>query len=62
MPAMLAPWEAPSEESLTIRHDHGSAYMSGHVHRELTFLGMTISPSFVRKPEYNGGRNASPAR
>jgi transposase InsO family protein len=39
---------------LAIRHDHGSAYMSENFQRELTFLGMTGSPSFVREPEGNG--------
>jgi transposase InsO family protein len=39
---------------LTIRHDHGSAYMSDDFQRELKFLGMTSLPSFVREPEGNG--------
>jgi transposase InsO family protein len=39
---------------LAIRHDHGSAYMSDDFQRELGFLGMTSSPSFVREPEGNG--------
>ena len=39
---------------LAIRHDHGSAYMSDDFQRELAFLGMTSSPSFVREPEGNG--------
>jgi transposase InsO family protein len=39
---------------LAIRHDHGSAYMSDDFQRELTFLGMRSSPSFVREPEGNG--------
>jgi putative transposase len=39
---------------LAIRHDHGSAYMSDDFQRELTFLGMVSSPSFVREPEGNG--------
>jgi transposase InsO family protein len=39
---------------LTIRHDHGSAYMSDDLRREPTFLGMASSPSFVREPEGNG--------
>jgi putative transposase len=41
-------------EGLAIRHDHGSAYMSDDFQRELTFLGMESSPSFVREPEGNG--------
>jgi transposase InsO family protein len=39
---------------LTIRHDHGSASMSDDFQQELTFRGMTSSPSFVREPEGNG--------
>src|SRR3954463_10418901 len=39
---------------LSIRHDHGSAYMSDDFQGELAFLGMTSSPSFVREPEGNG--------
>jgi len=39
---------------LTIRHDHGSAYRSDDFQRELNFLGMEGSPSFVREPEGNG--------
>lgn len=39
---------------LTIRHDHGSAYMSDDFQKELEFLGMVSSPSFVREPEGNG--------
>lgn len=39
---------------LSIRHDHGSAYMSDHFQQELAFLGMGSSPSFVREPEGNG--------
>ena len=41
-------------QGLAIRHDHGSAYMSDDFQRELTFLGMESSPSFVREPEGNG--------
>lgn len=39
---------------LAIRHDHGSAYMSDDFQRELAFLGLESSPSFVREPEGNG--------
>src|SRR5262249_43561806 len=39
---------------LAIRHDHGSAYMSDDFQRELAFLGIGSSPSFVREPEANG--------
>ena len=47
-------FEAKAAEGLTIRHDHGSNYLSDDFQRELTFLGMTSSPSFVREPEGNG--------
>jgi transposase InsO family protein len=39
---------------LTIRHNHGSAYMSDDFQQGLAFLGLTRSPSFVREPEGNG--------
>jgi transposase InsO family protein len=32
----------------------GSAYMSDDFQRELAFLGVASSPSFVREPEGNG--------
>ena len=41
-------------QGLTIRHDHGSNYLSDDFQRELDFLGMASSPSFVREPEGNG--------
>lgn len=39
---------------LTLRHDHGSQYMSGVFQEELAFLGIESSPAFVRAPEGNG--------
>ena len=39
---------------LSLRHDHGSAYMSDAFQKELKFLGITSSPAFVREPEGNG--------
>jgi transposase InsO family protein len=39
---------------LSVRHDHGSQYMSDAFQRELTFLGIDSSPAFVRAPEGNG--------
>ena len=39
---------------LSVRHDHGSQYMSRHFQNELRFLGIDSSPSFVRSPEGNG--------
>ena len=47
-------FEAKVAEGLAIRHDHGSNYLSDDFQRELTFLGMASSPSFVREPEGNG--------
>ena len=39
---------------LTVRHDHGSQYMSDAFQAELGFLGIASSPAFVRAPEGNG--------
>jgi len=39
---------------LSIRHDHGSQYMSEDFQKELKFLGIRSSPSFVREPQGNG--------
>ncbi len=39
---------------LSVRHDHGSAYLSDVFQDELRFLGATSSPAFVREPEGNG--------
>lgn len=39
---------------LTIRHDHGSQFLSRHYQDELRFLGATASPSFVRELGGNG--------
>jgi transposase InsO family protein len=47
-------FEANVAEGLAIRHDHGSNYLSDDFQRELKFLGMASSPSFVREPEGNG--------
>jgi putative transposase len=41
-------------EGLAVRHDHGSNDLSDGFQRELRFLGMEGSPSFVREPEGNG--------
>lgn len=43
-----------SASGLTLRHDHGSQYMSKHFQKEIRFLGIVSSPSFVRSPEGNG--------
>jgi putative transposase len=39
---------------LSVRHDHGSHYMSDAFQRELAFFGIESSPAFVRAPEGNG--------
>jgi putative transposase len=39
---------------LSLRHDHGSQYLSDHFQDELRFLGICSSPSFVAAPEGNG--------
>jgi transposase InsO family protein len=39
---------------LTLRHDHGSQYVSEAFQAELQFLGIASSPAFVRAPEGNG--------
>jgi putative transposase len=39
---------------LSLRHDHGSQYVSKHFQNEIKFLGITPSPAFVREPEGNG--------
>ena len=40
---------------LAVRHDHGSAYLADGFQRELRFLGIQSSPSFVREPQGNDG-------
>jgi putative transposase len=39
---------------LTLRHDHGSQFISEDFQREIAFLGMKDSPSYVREPQGNG--------
>ncbi len=41
-------------QGLTLRHDHGSQYMSHDFQEEIAFLGIESSPAFVRAPEGNG--------
>jgi transposase InsO family protein len=50
----LGPIEAGVATGLSIRHDHGSQYMSHAFQEELAFLGARSSPSFVAAPEGNG--------
>jgi len=47
-------YDARVATGLLLRHDHGSQYISHDFQRELRFLGMESSPSFVRSPEGNG--------
>jgi transposase InsO family protein len=46
--------EKEAAEGLSIRHDHGSQYMSRDFQREIAWLGAASSPAFVRAPEGNG--------
>jgi transposase InsO family protein len=46
--------EKDAATGLSIRHDHGSQYMSHDFQKELAWLGATSSPAFVRAPEGNG--------
>lgn len=39
---------------LKLRHDHGTQYLADDFQREIDFLGIESSPSFVRAPEGNG--------
>ena len=39
---------------LSLRHDHGSQYMSHDFQNEIHWLGIASSPAFVRAPEGNG--------
>ena len=39
---------------LTLRHDHGSNYMSDDFQQEIKFMGIVSSPAYLRQPEGNG--------
>lgn len=41
-------------KGLTLRHDHGSNYMSDDFQNEIKCFGIVSSPAFVRQPEGNG--------
>lgn len=47
-------FSAGAANGLTLRHDHGSVYMSDDFQTEIKFLGIEPSPAFVRQPEGNG--------
>jgi putative transposase len=46
--------ETDAAQGLSIRHDHGSQYMSHDFQKEIAWLGALSSPAFVRAPEGNG--------
>ena len=46
--------EKSAAQGLSIRHDHGSQYMSHDFQKEIAWLGASSSPAFVRAPEGNG--------
>jgi transposase InsO family protein len=41
-------------QGVTLRHDHGSQFVSDVFQDEVAFLGITSSPSYVREPQGNG--------
>jgi transposase InsO family protein len=41
-------------QGLKLRHDHGTQYLADDFQKEIEFLGIESSPSFVRAPEGNG--------
>jgi putative transposase len=41
-------------QGLSLRHDHGSQYVSRDFQEEIAFFGIKSSPAFVRAPEGNG--------
>jgi transposase InsO family protein len=51
---LFGAYDQGAAAGVALRHDHGSQFLSDHFQRELTFLGMTSSPAFVREPEGNG--------
>lgn len=52
--ASFGRYERSVAVGLSIRHDHGSQYMSHDFQQELRFLGVTSTPAFVAEPECNG--------
>lgn len=47
-------FEGNIAQGLSLRHDHGSQYISLVFQEELQFLGIKSSPSYVREPQGNG--------
>lgn len=52
--ACFGRYDRDAATGLTLRHDHGSPFMSDHFQKELAFLGIRSSASFVAEPECNG--------
>ena len=50
----LGGYTAQRAVGLKVRHDHGAVYVSDAFQRELDFLGIESSPSFIRQPQGNG--------
>jgi putative transposase len=51
--AAFGAFAAGIASGLTPRHDHGSQFVADDYQRELAFLGIDSSPTFVREPEGN---------
>lgn len=47
-------FDAGIATGLSLRHDHGSQFVSRDFQKEIRFLGIHSSPAFVRAPEGNG--------
>jgi putative transposase len=47
-------YDAQIALGLSLRHDHGSPFVADLFQSELTLLGITSSPAYVREPETNG--------
>lgn len=54
VPASFGCYDREVAHGLTLRHDHGSQFVSDHFQEELDFLGIKSSPAYVREPEGNG--------
>lgn len=52
--ASFGRYGANAAEGLTLRHDHGSQFVSRDFQAELRLLGITSSAAFVREPQGNG--------
>lgn len=52
--ASFGRYDQDCASGLSLRHDHGSQYMSHDFQQELRFLGVRSTPAFVAEPECNG--------